>query len=188
LGYAIINVNDGQLRNTGLEFDLTAHLLKTENAFIDLTVNGEVITNELTEMPIDPATGEPKLIDVQGRFGLGKGHSIYDFYIREYAGVNPETGASQWNVIYDDANGDGAYQEGEGVNSLTEYLNDNPEVNRTDLGEATTTVYAEATQQYVGKSAVPDVRGAFNLSAGLGDFTIGAQFLYSIGGYAYDSG
>jgi len=188
LGYAIINVNDGQLRNTGLEFDLTAHLLKTENVFIDLTVNGEVITNELTEMPIDPATDEPKLIDVQGRFGLGKGHSIYDFYIREYAGVNPETGASQWNVIYDDVNGDGAYQEGEGVNSLTEYLDDNPEINRADLGEATTTVYSDATQQYVGKSAVPDVRGAFNLSAGLGDFTIGAQFLYSIGGYAYDSG
>ncbi|UBZ08524.1 SusC/RagA family TonB-linked outer membrane protein [Salegentibacter mishustinae] len=186
LGYAIINVNDGQLRNTGLEFDVAAHLLKTEKAFIDLTVNGEIITNELTEMPIDPATGEPKLIDVQGRFGLGKGRSIYDFYIREYAGVNVETGQSQWNVYYNDANGDGAYQEGEGVSSLTEYLADNPDVSREDLGVATTTTYADATQKYVDKTAIPDVRGAFNLSAGWGDFTLGAQFLYSIGGYSYD--
>jgi hypothetical protein len=49
-------VNDGELLNSGIEFDVTAHLLKGDY-FIDFTVNGELPKNELLKMPIDPATG-----------------------------------------------------------------------------------------------------------------------------------
>jgi hypothetical protein len=45
LGYAILKVNDGELLN-GIEFDVTAHLLKGDDYFIDFTVNGE-FENEL---------------------------------------------------------------------------------------------------------------------------------------------
>jgi hypothetical protein len=42
LGYAILKVNDGELLNSGIEFDVTAHLLKGDDYFIDFTVNGEL--------------------------------------------------------------------------------------------------------------------------------------------------
>jgi hypothetical protein len=56
-------VNDGELLNSGIEFDVTAHLLKAIY-FIDFTVNGELPKNELLKMPIDPATGGK--VDING--------------------------------------------------------------------------------------------------------------------------
>jgi hypothetical protein len=49
-------VNDGELLNSGIEFDVTAHI-KGDDYFIDFTVNGELPKNELLKMPIDPTTG-----------------------------------------------------------------------------------------------------------------------------------
>jgi hypothetical protein len=50
-----------------------------------------------------------------------------------------------------------------------------------------TKTYSLATNNYVGKSAIPKVRGAFRLSAKYKGFDLSGQFLYSIGGYAYDA-
>ena len=185
-GVAIIDVNDGELLNAGFEFDLAAHIIQTKDFYLDVTVNGEIIKNELLRMPIEPATGTPKVLDQQGLYGRAEGHSIYDFYTRDFVGVDSEDGLSQWKVFYNDANGDGVYQSGEEVTNLVNYLADNPDVSMSDLSEGTTKTYSEATQYFTGQSAIPDVRGAFNLAAGYKGFSISAQFLYQIGGYAYD--
>lgn len=185
-GVAVMNVNDGEMLNSGLEFDVAAHLIQTQDAFLDFRVNGEVVNNELLRMPIEPATGEPKVLDQQGNYGRAEGHSLYDFYMRDYVGVDPADGLAMWKVFYIDADGNGAFTPGEQITSLTQYLADNPDVNPADVREGTTKTYAEATQHYVGKSAFPDVRGAFMLDAGYKGFTISAQFLYQIGGYGYD--
>jgi TonB-linked SusC/RagA family outer membrane protein len=185
LGYAIINVNEGVLRNQGLEFDLTGHILKRSDWRMDLSVNGEMFTNKLMAMPIDPETGQQKAIDVQAPFGWSVGRSIFDFYMREFAGVDPQDGRSQWTVHYIDANGNGTFDAGEQIASLTDYLAKNPE-QANNILVGTTKNYAQATQKFVGKSAIPKVRGAFNLSAGYKGFDLGVQMLYSLGGYAYD--
>ncbi|HER40283.1 MAG TPA: TonB-dependent receptor [Salinimicrobium catena] len=186
VGYAILNVNDGKLRNTGVEFDVTGHIISQKDLFLDLSINGEIVQNELLEMPIEPATGEPKLLDIAGYYGRAEGHSIYDFYLREWAGVDPETGVAQWNLYFNDANSNGVLDTGEQrIASLYEYLNENPE-NEGNVAQTTTTSYSQATQKFVGKSAVPDVRGAFNLATGYKGFTLSAQFLYQLGGYSYD--
>src|SRR5690606_27744833 len=156
LGYAIITVNDGKLRNTGVEFDFTGHLINRNDFYLDLSVNGEIIDNEILNMPIDPASGEEKAIDIQGNYGRGVGHSVYDYYMREYAGVDPQTGVSTWNQYYYDANNNGSLDAGEGILSLTDYLNQNPD-RANNIQQTTTTTYANATQKYVGKSAIPDV-------------------------------
>src|SRR5690606_24851793 len=98
IGYALITVNDGRLLNQGLEFDLTGHILRNEDYYLDLNINGESFTNKITRMPIEPSTGQPKKIDVQGNYGWGEGHSIYDFYIRDFVGVDPADGTSMWKV------------------------------------------------------------------------------------------
>ena len=184
-GYALYQVNDGVLKNQGIEFDLTAHLLKKKDYYLDLGLNGEHFTNKLTAMPIDPGTGVQKPIDVQTPYGWSVGHSLYDFYIRNFAGVDPANGTSMWTVYYTDTNGNGAYNSGEQVIDLVKWNSDNPGKEGT-LKTATTKVYSEATQYYVGKSALPKVRGAFNLNGGFKGFEVDVQLLYSFGGYAYD--
>ena len=92
LGYAQYPVNDGKMVNKGLEFSLVAHLVKTNDISLDLRVNGGHYKNKMTQMPMDDTTGKEKPLEIQGAYGWSKGHSLYDFYIREYAGVDPETG------------------------------------------------------------------------------------------------
>lgn len=183
IGYQFIQVNDGNLRNQGFEFDLTGHILKSKKYYIDLGVNGEMFKNKLTKMPIDPSTGSAKIIDVQGQFGWSEGHSIYDYYIRDFVGVDPADGSSMWKVYYTDNNGNGVYDADEGIPSLA--LFDNP--NNQKILETTTKEYSDATQFYVGKSAIPKIRGAFRLNAGYKNFDLSVQMLYSFGGYAYDA-
>lgn len=183
VGDALITVNDGNLTNSGFEFEINAHLINKENFKLDFSVNGEMLSNELTKMPIDPATEKEKVIDVAGRFGRSKGHSIFDYYIREWTGVDSEDGAPTWSVYYDDANANGSFDSGEEVGSLVEYQAENP---GKTLSKGTTKTYSEATLQYIGKSSIPDIRGAFRLSAEIYNFTISSQFAYSLGGYGYD--
>lgn len=185
-GYALITVNDGQLRNRGIEFDLTGHLLKKKNYFIDLNINGEHFANTITRMPIDPSTGNPKAIDASNApYGWSKGHSIFDYYLRNFAGVDPADGTSQWTVYYNDANGNGKYDVGEEVPDLEAYYAANPS-KRGTLLTSTTKDYTKATLYYIGKSAIPDVRGAVTLHGGFKGFDLSVQLLYSFGGYAYD--
>ncbi|MBF04349.1 MAG: SusC/RagA family TonB-linked outer membrane protein [Flavobacterium sp.] len=187
-GIAIITVNDGQLRNSGLEFDVLAHLIKPKNPgdfTLDFGINGEVLTNKITEMPIDPATGAPKILDTSNApYGWSNGSSIYDFYMPEWAGVDPANGTALWYMYFNDANNDGIFNTGDTkIQSLTEYTNTNPDA---AIGKTTTNVYADATNKYVGKSVIPDVRGAFRISAKYKNFDLSTQFTYSLGGYAYD--
>lgn len=185
IGYAIIRVNDGRLRNQGLEFDLTGHLLNKKDFYIDLGINGEVMKNEITRMPIDPSSGKPRAIDPQGVYGWSEGHSVYDFYIHEYRGVDPEDGASTWTAYYDDANGNDQMDLGESIPDLIDYKSKNPD-KAGQIKTTTTKVYTQATDFYVGKSAVPKVRGGINLTAGYKGFDLAVQMLYSLGGYGYD--
>ena len=181
-GSASIDYNDGVLRNNGFEFNATVKVFDTEDFKMSFNINGEMFNNEIKEMPADYFTGEPKVLD--GR--LSQGSSLYDWYMREWAGVNPATGAAMWNLYYDDINGDGAFNTGDSqIASMTLYLDENPNAN---VQQTTTEDYTDATQKYVGKSAIPDIRGGFRLSAEYKNFDISAQFSYSLGGYVYDSG
>ncbi|MEM0932355.1 MAG: SusC/RagA family TonB-linked outer membrane protein, partial [Bacteroidota bacterium] len=185
-GISSITVNDGVLRNTGLEFSVTGHLIQSENATLDLTINGEHIDNEITTMPIEPSTGEPRIIDTSPAFfGYSRGRSIFDFFLREYAGVDPDTGVSLWNQYFDDGNGNGTLDDGEAsIDNLTQYLNDNPNAN---IASQTTTNYGAATLRYVDKSAIPTLRGAFRLAGTYKNFSLAAQFTYQFGGWAHDT-
>lgn len=184
-GYSSTFINDGQLRNSGLEFDVTAHLIKPKVAGdlkLSIGVNGEILKNQVTQMPLNTLTGERKIWDAN----LSQGSSIFDWFMREWAGVDPATGAGLWNLYYNDIDNNGIFNAGDAsINNMTLYLADNPDAN---VQKTPTTNYAQATQKYVGKSAIPKVRGAFRLNAEYKNFDIMAQFSYSIGGYVYDSG
>lgn len=184
-GVAVITVNDGVLRNFGLEFDLTGHIINKDDFSLDLSVNGSLYDNEIRVMPIEPATGEPKILDRQGNYAYTKGGSIYDFYIREYAGVDPADGFPMWYQYYDDVNGDGIFDSGDtAIVSMTDYLDENPDAS---VEKTTTKAYAEGTEKFNGKSGIPDMAGAFRLSARYKNWNLSTQFTYSIGGYSFDN-
>ena len=185
VGYALITVNDGELVNKGLEFDLDFDLVNKQDFSLSLGLNGETFTNELTAMPIDPATGEQQKLDISGSYGRTVGRSLYDWYIPVYAGVNSDTGAAQWERNFDDKDGSGDYTDGDVIiNSLTQYLNDNPDA---VVAQDITEVYAEATDKFIDKTIIPDVRGAIRFNASFKQFSLSALFNYQLGGYAYDS-
>src|SRR5690606_28276539 len=92
-GIAVTTVNDGELLNSGIEFDLTAHIIRKNDFTLSATLNGEILDNEIKTMPIEPSTGLPKYIDTApNSFAYSNGHSIFDFYMREWAGVDPADG------------------------------------------------------------------------------------------------
>ena len=183
VGYRSLNVNDGGLKNTGVEFDVNLHVVDKEDFKLDVRLIGNRNNNEYTRLPIDPATGEEKLINDNGYFSQAKGKSLRDFYMREYAGVNPDTGAAQWNVNYVDADSNGEFDSGEEVLSLYDYRINNPDA---VIAEGITETYSEATKKFVGKSAIPDLAGSFSLNAEYKNFDLTALFTYSLGGYGYD--
>ncbi|MXN91899.1 SusC/RagA family TonB-linked outer membrane protein [Flavobacterium sp. Sd200] len=187
-GYSIQRYNSGKLRNSGLEFDVQGHIIKASNPAdlsLSIGVNGEIFKNKLVEVPVHPEYGS-KDIQVEGSYGWAKGHSIYDYYLREWAGVNPSNGAAMWNLYYDDINGNGVFDSADvRINNMNVYTNANP---NAKVGRTTTENYSDATLKFTGKSAIPKIRGSFRLNAGYKNFDFTAQFGYSIGGYVMDNG
>jgi TonB-linked SusC/RagA family outer membrane protein len=186
LGYAASPVNDAELRNTGVEFNFSGKVIKTSDWEVGLRVNGSHYTNKMTRMPMEGV--EEKNFELHSAYGWSRDHSIYDFYMREYAGVDPNTGQSQWYVYYDNNNLTGG--EPTRIDNMTEYLNKTPKTegkNPVVLSDAQkTTKRADATMKYVGKSAIPDLTGSFGFDVKYKGIELSALFIYGIGGYGYD--
>ncbi|MGN1211168.1 MAG: SusC/RagA family TonB-linked outer membrane protein, partial [Candidatus Cryptobacteroides sp.] len=147
-------VNDMDMQNTGVEFEISADVVKTKNIVWNISLNGTHYKNAITKLPAD----KPQDGYQTGNYWREVGGPVYQFNLREYAGVDPETGLPQYNK-YDD----------EGNVTL---------VNKV----------SEATLRKTGKSPVPDLYGGFSTSLNLYGFDLSASFAYQIGGYVIDSG
>lgn len=154
LGYTSVDENIGALKNTGFEIDLKGMLIHTRDFSWRLGVNLTHYKNVVTDLPL-------KDMPITGVTRLKVGRSVYDFYLREWAGVNPENGAPLWYKDIKDAQ-------------------DNV------IGRTTTNDYAKADYYYVNKSSLPKVYGGFNTAFTYKGFELSAIFAYSIGGYIVD--
>ena len=183
-GDAVILTNDGSLENSGFEFNVTGNIVRNRDFNLSLTINGEMFNNQITQMPIENSTGLPKVVNVSGLFGQSQGRSIYDYYIREWAGVDPANGNPMWIENWSDENSNGQYDCGEGIPDMLIYTAANPDA---VINERITNTYSNATRKYSDKSVIPTVRGAFRLNSSYKGFSLSTQFGYSLGGYGYDS-
>ena len=94
---------------------------------------------------------------------MEEGRSRFDFFTREFAGVDPENGAGLWFTDVIDADG-------------------------SPTGESeTTNDRVNATEYFVDKSANPDVFGGFSTAFSYKGFSLDVGFAYQIGGYAWDN-
>ena len=204
-GISSIRVNDGEILNAGFEFDVTGHIIDKEDIKLDLSINGEILENKMITMPLSESTNLPKVIDsnssTDGSYAFAEGKSIFEFWMREWAGVNPANGAPMWYEYYDDMNNNNVVDAGEtgwfvadtanptntaGLNTTGTLFEYRQLVPGANIKKRATETYANATQVYTGKSLIPDLRGAFRLSGKISNFDFSTQFTYSIGGYAYD--
>lgn len=192
-GYALYNTNDGLLENYGADIDLTWKAIQGRDYYFTIRANAGFLGNKLLTLPTDPSTGEPKFIDESiTPYGRMEGRSLYDYYIRNFEGVNPDNGLSEWTVYYIDKDGKEGFNPAavskggdESIASLEQFKHDNPDkVDQIVKGK--TTEYSKATRYHIGKSALPTVRGGFTLSGGYKGLEASVQFIYGIGGYGFD--
>lgn len=151
MGYSSIDENVGALRNTGIEMVLNGTVIDQSGWVWKLGLNLTHYKNEVTDLPL-------KDMPQKGVNKLQVGRSVYDFYLKKWAGVNPDNGEPLW---YKDV------------------LDKDKKV----IGQTTTNDYASATYYYVNKSSLPKLYGGFNTSLSYMGFDLSAVFAYSVGGY-----
>jgi TonB-linked SusC/RagA family outer membrane protein len=158
-GYSGINANIGSLRNRGIDGQITGTPIRNRDFRWDITLNFGHYTNKITKLP-----QEEILTGSIGQYGNTKkmveGGSVYDFYIKEWAGVNPENGKASWYKDIVDENG-----------NVT--------------GQTTTEDQTEATPYFQG-SSLPDLYGGLNNSFSWKGFGLSFLLSYSIGGKIFD--
>lgn len=184
-GYASIPVNDGKMRNAGVEFSLTAHAVKTKDVSLDIRLNGSHYKNSIVELPMDGESGNRMdFYQYSSRYTWVKGGSIYDFYMPTYKGVDSETGFALYKTLNAvDAAGNVLQENVTDV----ELYKKNHKGEQYSLVEGTpTSNWTEAASDFVGKSATPKLTGGFGFDLRVKDFSLSTTFTYSLGGYAYD--
>ncbi len=193
MGYSYYYVNEGALANQGVEFQANIHAVNTKAVTLDIRLNGAYYENKVTEMPKD---NSGNYMDMNGGYSLG--HSLYDYYMTEFAGVDPESGKALYTYFYDPNNlvGDEFQLNYDAILSVHQYIIDNykddpryqeylknPEL---ILEKGTTDNAAYASNFYVGKQASPKLQGGFGFDLGFYGFDLSASFQYSLGGYGMD--
>ena len=114
VGVTSIWKNIGKMRNTGIEFTVGGDIIRTKDLTWNVTANISHNSNELRDLYKQrDANGnyvvKPVLIsDGTSIAGTAQrileiGEPVDTYYMKEWAGVNPEDGKPQWYV--DDANG-----------------------------------------------------------------------------------
>ena len=153
--------NEMDMKNTGVELEINADVIKTKNFKWNVAFNATHYKNELTKLPDSkPADQYPDGYQA-GSYWRKIGGSLYDFYTYEYAGVDPENGKPLYNKYTKDDNG---------VETVTT-------VNTT----------SEASLRQTGKSAIPKLTGGLSTTFEAYGFDLSIQTAFQIGGYVWDS-
>ena len=175
--------NGSSLINRGVDLALSLNVVNRRNISLDLRANANYNFSKMVKLPTEYRFGEEREMIMLGG-SIAKGHAIDEWYIPEYAGVDPKTGEALW-YAYQNQNGD--Y-----INNVYSYLNEdnaNGELihkNET-LTKITTNDYDKAGYNFTGKKTSPDVFGGFGVDFDCYGFNLSATFAYQIGGYGYDN-
>ncbi len=154
-GYIPVNV--GSISNRGVEVILDGGIVRTKNVSWDWNLNLSHYVNEI--LSLDESVSEE---GIKGSSSIYKvGGSLYESYVRKYAGVDHETGKALYYKKVKDADGNWT-------------------------GETTTTtVFTEADQFECG-TTLPKVYGGFGTSLRAYNFDFSVQCSFQLGGKYYD--
>jgi TonB-linked SusC/RagA family outer membrane protein len=171
-GVSFVTRNIGKSQNKGIEFELNYQFLKTNDWQASVGVNSTALSNKITLLPEE----NRKNGIISGSKKLLEGHSLYDFWLRQWYGVDANTGNGLFYLDTD------AYNEEKGTltSTIKNTLVTGPN------GETLTNSYAYAKYDYSG-SSIPKMYGGFNFKADYKGFELETVFSYALGGKILDS-
>lgn len=154
-GYSSIPMNVGSMRNNGIEIELRLRPVVMKNFTWDVNFNGTWIKNKVLKLHPD-LNGEM----ISGLRIYKEGDSMYQYYMVQYAGVNPENGNPMFWAKDEDGN---------------EYKTENFDT-------------ARSNNRKLSGNFLPTFYGGFGTSIQAYGFDFSIQFGYQLGGRVYDSG
>ncbi|RHU27122.1 TonB-dependent receptor [Parabacteroides sp. TM07-1AC] len=153
MGYSRYPENVGSMVNRGVEVDLNSAIIDTKNFSWNINLNLTHFKNKVLELAPE-LNGQ--LID--GSRIYREDESMYQLYLPKYAGVNPETGESQWALLEPDKD-----------------------------GNTVTTEYSVASNnRFATGDILPKVYGGFGTSFTAYGFDFSIAFAYQLGGRVLD--
>ena len=150
LGFTSILENVGKMKNYGLELSLEGYPIRTADWKWKLGMNITTYKNKIVSLPSDEM--------FSGTKRWAKGGSLYDFYLQEWAGPDPQTGKPRWYGTDDQGN---------------RYITDN----YSSLKD---------TDKVKSGNSLPKFSGGFNTDLSYKNWQIVANFSYNIGGKIYN--
>ena len=157
--------NIGSMFNRGVELQVTGEIISKRDFSWSVMVNATHFRNRVTKMP--PTV--PTIISFPQQ--LAEGRSRYDYFLRDFYGVDPADGAALYrNVITFNPANSRIITKADGS------------------ADTVTTLYSNARQVYIGKSSIPDVYGSIQNTFRYKNLSLSFMFTYQLGGYAYDNG
>ncbi|GHT13202.1 SusC/RagA family TonB-linked outer membrane protein [Bacteroidia bacterium] len=165
-GVSSIARNIGKVKNKGVEIDLDYNIVRTQDWSASIGFNATFLKSQITRLPDDLRengyiTGSKKYME---------GHSIYDFWLRQWWGVNPK-------------NGDGLfYLDTDAYNDEKQTLTSTVKATIVEIdGQTLTNSYTYAKFDYSG-SSIPKVYGGIKFNLGYKSFRLDGVLSYATGG------
>lgn len=152
-GFSSLLTNVGQMRNTGVELEVRSNNIKTKDFSWTTAFNLSHNKNKILKL-----ADLPWFVD--GRYVRKEGYPFNTIYLREYAGVDPETGSA---LYYDN-------QQDENGNYTKNKV--------TDPGQASPIPLKDIT---------PTISGGFMNTFNYKFIDLSFNLSYSLGGYSYDN-
>lgn len=152
-GFSSLLTNVGQMRNTGVELEVRSNNIKTKDFSWTTAFNLSHNKNKILKL-----ADLPWFVD--GRYVRKEGYPFNTIYLREYAGVGPETGSA---LYYDN-------QQDENGNYTKNKV--------TDPGQASPIPLKDIT---------PTISGGFMNTFNYKFIDLSFNLSYSFGGYSYDN-
>jgi TonB-linked SusC/RagA family outer membrane protein len=164
---SVIIQNIGSVSNRGWEFTFDVDVVRTKDFTFNFGANATWLKNVVKQLP----EANKKNGIINGTKKIAEGHSIYDYWLPQYAGV-------------DQMNGNALYKPDTVTYNASNPIPATYKVTINGTNYTTNTTYAE--RNWSG-SALPDVFGSFSTNFRYKSFTLGGLFTYAIGGKVYDN-
>ncbi|GHT62900.1 SusC/RagA family TonB-linked outer membrane protein [Bacteroidia bacterium] len=164
--------NIGKVRNLGLEIILNYDIFKHRDYRANVGLNLTFIKNRIVKLP----EANKKEGKIDGTKKLYEGKSRYEFWLRQWYGVDPATG----NGLY--------YLDTEKYETSTDAQKeaiDKTIVDVPGVSGKLTNAYANAKYDFSG-DAIPNAYGGISLGVGYKSFDLNALFSFQLGGKMLD--
>lgn len=170
-GVTSIIQNIGKIKNSGVEIELDVLAFQNKQWNVKVGANATFIKNKIVSLPEEMKENG----HISGSKKWMEGKSMYEFWLRQWYGVNPE-------------NGDGLYYlDTEKYNEADGTLTAAAKKTIVEIdGQQLTNSYTYAKYDYSGAS-IPKMYGGFNFAVAYRDFDLSATFSYQLGGKILDT-